>query len=121
MEAQDGLAQLVIGDGNCTEQCRRPEPRPERLGEGFLGSEALGEKAPLVAGSRESWQFIGGEKACHGMIAVALPHSPQAIDGDDVGAYSVDHSPCAAASRMSFFISRTASRNPTNSERLTMA
>src|SRR5258706_1307445 len=97
---------------------RRVDAGAERLGERFLGREALGEVVGSLLVHRESLQFGRTEDSLRQSITESgqrLLHSPHF---DDIGPHAVDH---RAASTIRRFISRTASRMPTNSDRLTMA
>src|SRR2546423_13781034 len=94
------------------------DPRAERLGEGLLGREALREIGGRQTMAAEALQFrLAQDAACE---ALAEP-GKRLLDATDlhyVGTDTVDH---RAAWSMSAFISRTASRMPTNTARDTMA
>jgi hypothetical protein len=94
----------------------------ESLAQRFLGGEALGEKAAGIGAGAAGLALGGGQHLLQPALAVALPVVGHALDGDDVGADPVDHAGASAcASRISRFISATASRMPTKMARLTMA
>src|SRR5688572_27593262 len=97
---------------------RRPDAGAERLGEGLLGGEALGEVGGRLAVGAEAPQLGLAQDALGEAIAEALERLLDAADLDHVVADAVDQ---PAASVISRFISRTALRRPTNSARLTMA
>src|SRR5882672_11733670 len=81
----------------------------ERLGEGFLGGEALGEVGGGLAVAAEALQLGLAQDAPREALAEALERALDAADLDDIVAHAVDH---RAASVMRRFISRTASRMP---------
>src|SRR5690349_371075 len=96
------------------------------LRECFLGREALGEVAHLVLHACEAWAFRRREDAIDEAIAEALQALLDTLDGTDIGHDPHDHfvlAPCPSslAAAINAFISRTASRMPTNTARLTMA
>src|SRR5205823_5897696 len=95
--------------------------------EGFLGSEAFGEVIRLLPVILEALQLGRAENAFRKSLPESLERLFDARHLDDVGAHTVDHRASReepadeAASVISRFISRTASRMPTNTARLTMA
>src|SRR4051812_25743320 len=93
------------------------DARADRLRERLLRGPALGEVPRLVLGPVEARALLRGEDAVDEPLAVALEHLANAIDRHDVGSDPDDH----RAPVMSAFISRTASRSPTNTARLTIA
>src|SRR5947209_4217035 len=97
---------------------RRVDAGAERLGESLLGGEALGEVGGGQAVVLESAEFGFGKNASRKALSEARQGMFDARDLDYVGAYAVDH---RTAWIISCFISRTASRMPTNTARLTMA
>ena len=84
---------------------------------------------PLVGGAArpatlELDQLVRTEDAARETVTIAPEQRFDPLEQDDIGADAVDHPVQrlrAAASRISRFISATASRNPTNSARDTMA
>ena len=89
------------------------------LGGGFLGGETLGEKMRLARFLPELGKLGRRENAFREFLAVALDVLLHARHAHDVRANAEDHR--ARASRISRFISRTASCNPLNSARATIA
>src|SRR5690606_30809613 len=79
--------------------------------------------ALLAAPAPELEKFVGAEHAARETLAPARDQGFDAREPDEVGADSDDHGEavCVAASRIRRFISRTASRRPTNRARDTMA
>ena len=63
----------------------------DRLGEGLLGGEALGQETGLVRGQGKGRHFAGGQHALRQPDAIALVQGPQARDRHDVRAYPEDH------------------------------
>src|SRR3989440_11262054 len=96
----------------------RFDTRAERLGERLFGGEALGEVVGRQAVLLEPLELARAENPPGKALAVALERRLNAADFHHVGADAVDH---RAARTISCFISRTASRMPTNTARLTMA
>ncbi len=123
------LAARIAPHGDRMPVERRVDAGADRLGEGLLGGEALGEVAGLVARALVALALGGREDATHEALAVALEHAGHALHGTDIGADAHDHEGrfaggAACARRdpvISAFISRTASRMPTKTARLTMA
>ncbi len=107
---KDAVARIA-GDGDRMPGERRVDPRADRLGERFLRGPALGEVAGACpgVGALEARALGGREHAVHEALAVALEHARDPFDGTNVGPDAHDH----LASRIRFFISRTASRMPT--------
>src|SRR5262245_7471923 len=120
-ELQFRLARAQVHDPHAVPVRRRVDSGAERLGERFLGREALGEerrRQPMLAKARE----LGlAQDASREALAEARQRTLDARDLHQVLADAVDHLRAAfAASTISRFISRTASRMPTKIERLTI-
>src|SRR5690606_137831 len=121
----------VIEDLQREQRHRTPQADTERLRESLLAGEAFGEiagrirlaMALLAAPAPELEKFVGAEHAARETLAPARDQGFDAREPDEVGADSDDHGEavCVAASRIRRFISRTASRRPTNRARDTMA
>lgn len=123
-EGEPRLAQGIVHDGDRGQQDRRAYPRAERLGERLLGGKTLGKVASLVRRLQQSGPFLGRQQTAGRRRAVPRPDPVETLDRDEIGPDAVDHaagSPRSAASRINCFISRTASRRPTKTARLTMA
>ena len=121
IEGEAGLAQPVVGHRDRAQQYRRADAGPQRLAQRLLGSEALGQEVGRLLHAREFLQFGRSENAPRDAVTVLRQHALETRDAAQVGADTENHAALPAASRISAFISRTASRRPTNTERLTMA
>src|SRR5471030_505138 len=97
----------------------RMDSRADRLGERFLRGESLRQVPGLVPGTLEARALVRGEDPPHEAIAEPLEALADPLDGADVGSDAHDH--LALAPVISAFISRTASRIPVNTARLTIA
>src|SRR3954453_3437983 len=96
----------------------RMDSRAEGFRERLLGGEALGQIVCRQAMGGEALQLRIDEDAVGEALAPARKRLLDAADLHDIRPHSENH---LAASTMRRFISRTASRIPTNSARLTMA
>src|SRR5689334_10249244 len=85
---------------------------------GFLGGKALGEISGGLAVALEAPQLRLAQDSLRETLAKALERLLNTLDLDQVRADAVDH---RAASVIRRFISRTASRMPTNTARDTIA
>src|SRR5436190_7288407 len=97
---------------------RRLDAGAERLGEGLLGGEALGEVVRRQPVLLEAGELRRTQDAPREALAVALERRLDARDVHHIRADPKDH---RAARSIKLFISRTASRMPTTTARLTMA
>src|SRR3954463_6706025 len=90
----------------------------ERLGEGFLGGEALGEVVRRQAMAMEAPELGLAQDPAREALAEALERAADALDLHHVGTDPVDHrEDCTIRA----FISRTASPMPTTTARKTRA
>src|SRR6185436_20641949 len=115
---QHRLARLEIYHPHAVPVGRRVDPRAERLGEGLLGGKALCEVGNGLPVGAEALEFGLAENAPREALAEPLQCLVDPLDFDQIGADAVNH---RAASVIRRFISRTASRMPTNTARDTMA
>src|SRR5688500_14651294 len=97
---------------------RRLDAGTESFGECFLGGKAFRQIGGGLAMGAEALQLRLAQDPLREAIAEALERLLDAADLDHVVADAVDQ---RAASTISRFISRTASRMPANRARLTMA
>src|SRR5262245_23722693 len=105
---------------------RRSDAGSHRFRESLLRGEALRQVRSGFAMSGESLVLACDEDSVRKAVAVARERRRHARDLDEIGADPDDHrrprtAARVAASTMSNFISRTASRMPTKTARLTMA
>src|SRR5262245_380238 len=97
---------------------RRADAGAERFHERFLRGKALGEVVGAQAVRLEARELAFDQHLLGETIAPTLERLGDAADLDHVGPDAVDHrTDCV----ISCFISRTASRMPTNTARLTIA
>src|SRR6266850_4029944 len=85
--------------------CRRADAGAQRLGEGLLGGEALGEVGRRLPMRREALELGFAKNPSCKPVAAASQRLLDAPDLDHVGANAVDQ---RAACTISCFISRTA-------------
>src|SRR5690606_30121047 len=121
----------VVEDLQRQERHRAAQADAERLGEGLLAGESLREVARgiglamsrLVATAAELGKFLRPEDPPGEAIAPSAEERLDPVEPDQVRSDPDDHGPAAlaAASRISRFISRTASRRPTKIARDTIA
>src|SRR5258705_4329178 len=112
------LARFQVPHPHAMPARRRADSGAERFGERFLGGEALGEIVRTQTVRGKAFHLGIDQDLAGETIAPAHERLLDAADLDDVGSEAEDH---LAASTIKRFISRTASRIPTNSARLTMA
>src|SRR5690349_8120479 len=115
---EHGLARRKVAHPDAVPVRRGADPGAERLGERLFRREALRQVACRQAMALESLQFRLAKDLPREPLAVLLQHGAHTLDLHDVGADAVDH---FAARSINCFISRTASRMPTNTARLTIA
>src|SRR5690606_25642692 len=86
-----GFARGVVPHPHRVQRGRHRDAGAERLAEGLLGSEALGEEARPIDALGPRRALGAGEDAMGEALAVALERAPHTFDADDVGADAVDH------------------------------
>src|SRR6266849_3711928 len=115
-----GLSLRVARDGDAVPREGRMNAGADRLGERLLRGETLRQVPGLVLRALEAASLLGREDPLHEALSEALEASLDALHGTHVSADSHDHlGPLAVIIR--YFISRTASRMPTKTARLTIA
>src|SRR5688572_8518314 len=115
---QHRLAGGKVRDPDAVPVRRVADAGAQGLGEGLLGGEALGQVGGGLAVAVEALQLGLAQDAAREALAEALQRLLDAPDLDHVVADAVDQPDASTIRR---FISRTASRMPTNTARLTMA
>lgn len=96
-------------------------PVPSALLNASLAAKRLARKRPLSLAASNAAYPCGASSRSRALSPWRSQKACRRLIGDNVGADAVNHSPCPAASRISAFISRTASRRPTKIARLIIA
>src|SRR5574341_242861 len=117
-KAQLRLARGLVDHPDAVPVGRRLDARAQGLGEGLFGGKALRQIRGRLAMREKPFQLGLAQHALGEPLAETLERVLDPADLDQVGADPEDH---RAACNMRAFISRTASRMPTNTARDTIA
>jgi hypothetical protein len=93
-----------VGDTDVLESGRIAQACSQGLGKGFLGGEALGEKACLGLGLLERQPLLLGEDTLGEGVTETRERILDTGDFDDVGADTKDHLTCSRLDHQGFHL-----------------